>query len=269
MLKIFMYISLVVLLFSCSTRPSVPRDLPQEELMAEVLADMYQVESLLGQTRLSYNSSKEDKVSGYYRFILDQHQMTKAEFDTAMSWYSAHPTVLSDVYEEVVEILSRRDAELKNEVNRQKEDAQAQKANKLAGRMSLWEDSTKFNLPFEANDSLDNRIPFHVKVDSLKGGIIRLYAGYTFKEGGFLDSAQIKLLACYADSTIDTVSYQIHKSFKRVNGNLSHQIGQAKSLIELKGYLFDHDTSKYSTVSVEDVKLTFIPTLRAEELMID
>ncbi|MBK3519588.1 DUF4296 domain-containing protein [Carboxylicivirga marina] len=261
----YLYTLLIVLILaSCSTRPRVPGSLPDEEKMAQVLADIYQVESILGQTRLSYNSGKEDKVSGYYRYVLEEHQMTKVEFDTAMSWYSANPTVLTDVYEEVIEILSRREAEIKNKINKEKDERKA--LAKIPSKTSLWNDSTSFELPFDAKDSLDNRVPFDVEVDSLSNGIVRLSASYSFKEGGFLDSAQMQMMVSYADSTVDTIQYQIHKSFKKVSGNLTHRVDKSKTLTHLEGYLFEHDTSKHSVVKIEDVKLTFIPTIGAADM---
>ena len=265
MMRHFYIIGLVLFIYSCSTRPSVPRAFPNEDKMALIIADVYQTESVLSQTRLSYNSSTEDKVSGYYRFVLEQHGLTKVEFDTAMGWYSAHPVVLSDVYEQAVEILSRRDAELKNKINKDKEEHSA--VAKIPNRQELWKDTTAFQLPTNPNDSLDNRLPFRVDADSLKSGILRLHASYVFKEGGFLDSAQLRMLACYSDSTIDTVSYLIHKSFKKVNGNIAHMVPVNKYLISLEGFLFDHDTTKTSLVDIDDVKLTYIPTMGGDEMM--
>ena len=103
-------------------------------------------------------------------------------------------------------------------------------------------------------------------VDSLSNGILRLYGGYTFKEGGFLDSAKMTMIACYADSTIDTIYYPIHKSFKKVSGNISHRVNKNKELINVSGFLFEHDTAKQSKVNIEGVKMTFIPTMGAEEM---
>ena len=62
---------------ACSTRPSVPHSFPDEDKMALIIADVYQTESVLSQTHLSYNSSNEDRVSGYYRFVLEQHGLAK------------------------------------------------------------------------------------------------------------------------------------------------------------------------------------------------
>jgi hypothetical protein len=251
------------MLVACSTRPKVPRSLPGEKQMAEVLADIYQVESVLGQTRLSYNSSKEDMVSGYYRYVLDKHLMTKADFDTAMAWYSANPTVLADVYDDVIEILSRRDAELKNKMNKDNEENKAMV--KVPSRLELWNDSTAFNIPLNPADSLDNRVPYSIDLDSIGGGILRLYASYQFKEGSFLDSAQMKMVAVYADSTMDTVFYQIHKSFNKVSGNISHRIERNRQVINVNGFLLEHDTTKQTVVSIEGVKLDFIPTVGLNE----
>jgi len=266
----YLYLFLIALLItSCSTRPNVPRSFPDEDQMALVIADVYQTESLLGQTRLTYNTSntsKEDKVSGYYRFALEQHGLTKAEFDTAMGWYSAHPVVLSDVYEKAVEILSRRDAELKNKMSKEKEEQSV--VARIPDRQELWRDTTDFILPTNAIDSLDNRLPFSVDTDSLQSGILSLHASYTFKEGGFLDSAQMKMFTLYADSTMDTVSYKIHKSFKKVDGNISHALTKNKHLINVEGFLFSHDTTKKSSVEISDVRLTFIPMMKSQEMML-
>ncbi|WP_430812753.1 MULTISPECIES: DUF4296 domain-containing protein [unclassified Carboxylicivirga] len=263
MSRYFILFLLGAVLWSCSTRPKVPRHLADEERMTAVLADIYQLESVLSQTRLTYNSAKEDKVSGYYRNVLDKHGMSKADFDSAMVWYAAHPTVLSDVYEEVIEELSRRDAELKNKMNEEKEIKKD--LPKVPSRVDLWADTTAFQVPFDEQDSLDNRVPFTFSVDSLSDGILRLQADYSFSETGLMDSARMKMVACYADSTADTVFYHIHKSFNTVKGNISHRINQ-RSLVVVKGLLFDHDTSKVSAVDIEAVKLTFIPTMGADAL---
>ncbi|MBR8537908.1 DUF4296 domain-containing protein [Carboxylicivirga sediminis] len=264
MQKFILLLIVLVLGSACSTRPKVPRGLPGEKKMAEILADVYQVESVLGQTRLSYNSGDEDRVSGYYKYVLDRHQINKAEFDTAMAWYSAHPVVLSDVYSEVIEILSRRDAELKNQMNKEKEEQK--KLPKVPSRLELWSDTTVFHVPFDRADSLDNRVPYNIELDSISGGILRLYAGYTFKEGGFLDSAQMKMIALYADSTLDTIYYQIHKSFNKVNGNISHKIDAGKHVINVSGFLLEHDTTTATVVDIEEVKLNFIPTVGMERV---
>ncbi len=264
MQRYFLFMWVIIALSSCSTRPKVPRSLPDEKKMAQVLADIYQVEAVLGQTRLSYNSGEEDRVSGYYKYVLEKHRMTKAEFDTAMVWYSDNPVVLTDVYGEVIEILSKRDAELKNRINREKEEKK--KIAKVPSRVDLWKDTTAFSVPFNKADSLDNRVPFNVDVDSVSGGIVRLYASYLFKEGGFLDSAQMRMIAMYADSTMDTISYQIHKSFKKVNGNISHRVGNNKELINVRGFLLDHDTTQQTVVDIEGVKMNFIPTVEVEEM---
>jgi len=263
----YLYVCLIVLLVAaCSTRPTVPRRFPDEEKMAVIIADVYQTESLLGQTRLSYNSDKEDKVSGYYRFALEQHGLTKAEFDTAMGWYSAHPVVLSDVYEVAVEILSKRDAELRNQMKKEKEESAI--AARIPDKQELWEDTTAFVLPTNPIDSLDNRLPFNIGIDSLESGILTLHASYVFKEGSFLDSAQMKMFTLYADSTRDSVSYHIHKSFKKVEGNISYDLEKNKQLLNVEGFLFSHDTTKKSLVEISDVRLTYIPTMESQDMML-
>ena len=136
----------------------------------------------------------------------------------------------------------------------------------LPEEQQLWQDTTSFEIPLDS-DSVDNRLPFDIDIDSLSGGNIRLKADYTFREDGFLDSAQMKMFACFADSTRDTVSTHIHKSFKKVEGNLLLPIDQDKQVISIEGFLFDHDTSEVSSVIIEDVQLTFFPVVKGLEVV--
>lgn len=267
--KIILFSLLMFIWVGCSIHPSVPGEFPDEEEMALVLADVYMVESVLGQVRQSYYSAKEDDVTGYYRYVLEKHSLSKQEFDSAMVWYSANPAVLSDVYEDVVVILSQRHAELKNAINQEKLEKESaiklMDTLKLTEKQELWVDTTSFKLTADVTDSLDRRIPFSIVVDSLSDGNITLSAVYAFKESSFLDSAQMRMFTCYADSTIDTISCQIYKSFKEVDGNLSFTIGPDNQLVNIDGFLFDHDTTEMSSVVVDEIKLTFIPTMKGVE----
>lgn len=254
----YLLFSILILFVACSDQKDKADYIPNEEGMALVLADVYEVEAAISQAGRSI--SKDDPAfTGYYRQALSRHGLSKVEFDSAVSWYSAHPLVFAEVYDEVISILSERDALLKQEMSKD-EDKRSEEMALMRDVQDLWKDKRSYKLPFEKNDSTNVFLPFDLNIDSLKNGILRLHARYKFGKANELDSASMKLITCFADSTRDTLVYNIRKSFKSAAGSLSLPIMDDKELVELQGFLFEHDTTKVSDVEINEVKLTFIPT---------
>lgn len=259
-------VGLIVLfgLLACTPKPKRPKFVPDTKDMALLISDVYETEALISQSGRSINLDDERFV-GYYKNILDKHGVTQVEFDSAVSWYSAHPELFSEVYDEVISMLSQKDAVLKKEL------AERNKQNKeeierIPDVKDYWEGERKFTLPLAQNDSSDVSFPFDYEIDSISSGILRLNATYKFNKGNELDSAQMKMILCYADSTADTLKYHVKKSFKKYYGNLSQMLPGEKKLIAVKGMLFEHDTTKVAQVEIDDVKLTILPQIESGKL---
>ncbi|MCU4176530.1 DUF4296 domain-containing protein [Carboxylicivirga sp. N1Y90] len=255
----YLVLSLFVVLVSCSDYEGKADFIPDEDDMALLLADVYEVEAAISQAGRSINKEDSSFV-GYYRQVLNGHGLTKLEFDSAVSWYSANPLIFADVYDEVISILSERDAFLKQEMSKERD----QKSDEMALMRDvedLWKGKRKYKLPFDEGDSTDVFLPFEFELDSLKNGILRLHARYKFGKANELDSASMKMITLFADSTRDTLVYHIPKSFKSAAGSLALPLKDQRSLISIEGLLFEHDTAKVSDVEINEVKLTFIPTV--------
>jgi len=265
MKNLTVYIIVLIGAVACTPRPNRPDFVPDQEEMALLLADIYQIEAAISQGGRQVNRNDE-KFVGYYKDVLDKHGITKLEFDSAVSWYSSYPELYSEVYDEVISTLSQRDALLKKELSEQNQDKKDM-IDQIPNMKNLWEGrQSSFSLPLAKQDSSDVFFPFSIKVDSIKSGIIRLNASYKFNKGNQLDSAQMKMILCYADSTADTLNYQVKESFKKYFGNLSQMIPGGKPLVNIEGALFEHDTAKVVHVEIEDVKLTLIPKVSTEEM---
>ena len=63
---------------------------------------------MTAEMRISKNYSK------YYRDVLVKHNLTKDKFDTIISWYTAHPKLYLEVYDDVISMLSEKEAEESN-----------------------------------------------------------------------------------------------------------------------------------------------------------
>ena len=265
MKKAISYIFVIIGIWACTPKPKKPNFVPDQEQMSLLLADIYQVESVMSQSGRRIVKDDE-KNAGYYKSILDEYHLTKVEFDSAISWYSSHPELFSDVYDDVISILSKRDAIVKKELAEQsaeKKDVIEQ----IPDKKSIWVGENNYKLPLEKHDSTDIFLPFKIKADSIESGIVRLNAGFTFIKGNELDSALLRMWLCYADSTADTVRYLINKTFKKQIGNVSQIIPDGKTLVSIEGFLFEHDTTKVSNVEIEDVKMVLLPKLGAAELL--
>ncbi len=265
MLKVSYYIVLLLVLAGCSLNAKRPNFVPEKKEMAQLLAEIYQVEGAISQSGRSFNRN-DDKTIGYYKDILDEYNLTKLEFDSAVSWYSSNPDLFSEVYDDVISILSKQDALLKKEIaDKSKEKKEA--IEDIPNVKDLWKMARNYTLPLSEADSIDVFFPFKISIDSIQSGILRLNAGYTLIKGNELDSALLKMYVYYADSTADTLQYCIKKTFKKQIGNVSQTIPEGKVLIGIEGLLFDHDTTKVSNVEIDDVKLTLLPKLGAAELI--
>lgn len=259
MIRLIVFSLVLFGLLACTPSPRKPKFVPEEEEMAILLADIYEVEAAISQNGQQIDRN-DTRFVGYYKSVLDKHELTKLEFDSAVSWYSAHPLIFAEVYDDVISILSRRDAQLKQSMSVEKEESPEHMAI-IPDVKDYWKERRTYELPLNDKDSLEASLPFQVLMDSISVGILRLHASYTFVKGNELDSAQMFMIACFADSTRDTLEHNIHKSFEKTSANLSLSIPKGKKLISLEGLLFEHDTSRVTKVKVEDVKLTFVPKI--------
>lgn len=250
---IFQFFVLVVVLEGCGKRVKIPGEFPDEDSMAVILADIYYTEALLNQSR-EFIRGKEDDLPKYYKFSLNRHGIGKKEFDTIFSWYSDHPKLLSEVYDKVISILNENESRVRYDTT---ERLPEKDPLMIAGMANLWKGKRTFSVNIK--DSTNNCVPFKIEVDSLQSGIYRLMATYRFAKGNLLDKAYMKLIACYSDSSADTVSYSIDKSFAERITTLTLDADRQKYVVGLEGLLLEHDTTVDAMCFIKSVKLLHIP----------
>lgn len=245
---------LLVIWEGCTKRVRVPSEFPNEDSLATILADLYYMEATLNQSR-DYVRGNEEQMIKYYKYVFNKHNITKQEYDTAFSWYTEHPELLSEVYDKVISILNERESVLSNDTTYMV-NSKMQKT-RMPKLKDIWNGKRSFLINHK--DSTGGTLPFDIEVDSLKEGIFRLMATYRFTRGNLIDNAYMKLIACYSDSTADTVSYSIDKSFTDRITTLSLDAKKRKYVVRLKGYLLEHDTSVVAKGYLRNIKLFYIP----------
>lgn len=114
MIKNFFVISLCIFLVACSDKAgiTIPDTVLSKEKMAAVMVDIELLEASVNITGVGpgkidvAGSSISLKID-----VLKKHNITKKQFDDSFSFYANNPSVLSEVYELVLNDLSKMQAE--------------------------------------------------------------------------------------------------------------------------------------------------------------
>lgn len=103
------FLFLFIVLFSCTPKQeeeeTVPPAILNEEELINVLTDAYLGEGASGINVKNVNGEKYD--STYLFNPLKENGVTKATFDSTITYYSQHPKKLKMVYDKVLDRLSQ------------------------------------------------------------------------------------------------------------------------------------------------------------------
>ena len=77
-----------------------PRGILSSRQMRNVLYDLHRTDAIIQVKGYSYNHDEE--VARYYQVVLDKHNVTKAEFDSSLVWYTDHPQMFTRIYPKIM-----------------------------------------------------------------------------------------------------------------------------------------------------------------------
>jgi hypothetical protein len=85
---------------------SCQRDRPHSDLLGKdelipVLIDLHMAYAIQSSVKFRNISLDVDSVE-VYSYIFDKHNVSKVVFDSSIAWYSRHPKLFTEVYDEVV-----------------------------------------------------------------------------------------------------------------------------------------------------------------------
>lgn len=109
MRKIF-FIFCITFLFSCGRGDDgVPAGILPRNKIVKVLTQIHLAEAGRQQAVMKDPSAAADTFS--FRELFKNEQITKAQYDSSMKYYAAHPDLLDQVYDEVINELNRMQIE--------------------------------------------------------------------------------------------------------------------------------------------------------------
>lgn len=101
-------------LFACKNKPKVlgskPDWLLERDSMVIVMTDIHILEG----ARVGEKSIGDERpISAHYNKLWEKHQLTAARYDSNFAFYTKRPKLMDAIYEEVLENLSKIEAENK------------------------------------------------------------------------------------------------------------------------------------------------------------
>jgi hypothetical protein len=100
---------IIFILSACGSRPN---GVLNESKMANVLTEMHKTDATMTEKGLSYGRYYEK--APYYTFIFKKFNITQAQFDSSLVWYSKNPRVFGNIYEKVLINLTGLQKDVKN-----------------------------------------------------------------------------------------------------------------------------------------------------------
>ena len=111
---------ILLTLFACNEEVEIiPDNVFSREKMVSVMVDVQLVEAALSVNQLKGDEAKKAAVN-YYDSVMKQHNISKKKFDTSFKYYAEHPGLMEEIYDEMLNELSKRQAEVENETRREK-----------------------------------------------------------------------------------------------------------------------------------------------------
>ena len=111
MRKLFLTLSILSLLFSCSDKNKLPKGILPKQKMQEVMWDMIRTGEFLNGFVL-YKDTAIDKVAEsqkWYNKVYQLHKITKTDFDRSYAYYQDHPVLMK----ELLDSLSKKQVPVK------------------------------------------------------------------------------------------------------------------------------------------------------------
>ena len=237
------------------------RLIPNKQRMAEILADIY-VADAVAQQKVQRLVSGNNIVERVYKTVLDHYEISRFEFDSIISWYSVHPKEYSEVYFEVIAILTEREARMSRAIKMR--DSISSLIDKMRDSLTVdyWKygKTTTLRLPRTDKDTFPKDLTFEVDVDSLRGGVVTLEMGYSFQsKDKSTDESFMQLVACYNDSTADTTKYRISRRISRQTATIRYNVRDTLSAVKLKATLLTSKQLDITAAMLSGIKFQYVP----------
>ncbi len=249
MQRVVLVFLMVIFFTSCGNEVKVPEEFPDKYELACVLTDLYLLEATFNSSTVTAEMRISKNYSKYYRDVLVKHNLTKDKFDTIISWYTAHPKLYLEVYDDVISMLSEKEAE---------------ESNLIEKKDTLKElDSVTKQMQVHAKDLLDKGLKregcfFDFSVDSTIGGVYVLCVKFDVEDLKAIEDRDVQVFVRYS-SGVDTIKKSLVSLLANDSVKLQLEAQKDQELYGLSGEIFRMEKKDSLQVEYGEVALTYIP----------
>lgn len=235
----FLFILSVLCFFVASCKKEIPSYVIQPKEMEDILYD-YHLAQAVGDEWAGTERYKSELVIEY---VFKKHNITQAEFDTSMVWYTRNMEKLSDIYTN----LSKRFEDANNNIAQV---YQSYKREKTASgdSINLWYDRKLYIL---SSSPLTNRVTFEMKADTTFHELDRLVWNMNvFREANKKGNLYASLIVSYKNDSVASV-------IRPLNTSGPHSIMLKTDTVPMKnlqGFIY-YDDSIVTSIVVSDISL--------------
>jgi len=228
---------------SCQTQEQ--KEIISEDKFIDIVYDLHLMDGVLVAEKLNTKISPNDTVS-YYNYVLKKNNVSRAEFDKTVEYYTEHTDEYAIIYGKVLKKINELQEDKKN-----KEKTEAD-STKVAG--NLWNLKAEWHLP---EDGVKNSIPYEFELNI--AGKYTVSADIKMYEDDKTDDPRLTIIANYSDGTRDTQSDRsMEKDGKFHTYILSIITDKNKKLESISGWILDHGKTTLSKHSeVKNIKITY------------
>ena len=115
-MRIYSITLIFALLFAgcISKEVDIPEGILTQETMVMVMVDL-QLVNALSQKRFTKDPKSPGTTLANYQQVFDKHHLTRESFQESLDFYKEHPPLLIEIYDEMLNEFSERQAGLKQE----------------------------------------------------------------------------------------------------------------------------------------------------------
>jgi len=114
-MKKYLIVLTAMLIIACNQpEEPIPENILPKKIMIGLMVDINILESAVGLKKLK-DQDKDEMISKYYDSIFKTHRTNKIAFEESMEYYYKHPELLEKIYEDVIDELSKKQAEVQNQ----------------------------------------------------------------------------------------------------------------------------------------------------------
>jgi hypothetical protein len=115
-------ILLLFLVISCKNlndNEHKPDHFIEKDDFEQILSDLEKAEAYI---HMQYTKQNKVAPEGVYLAVFAKHHISKAQFDSCLLYYANHPEYLEESYNQILEQLTKQQAEINAKLSVQKED---------------------------------------------------------------------------------------------------------------------------------------------------